>query len=193
MISPAHHTELAALAQRIEQENACPVLSAQATQLVMGRGAYRVPLVIIGEAPGRQEDETGQPFMGAAGKLLDSLLADNGLDRDDPYITNIVKYRPLDNRDPSREEKAAFLPYLKEELALLQPKLVLTLGRHAMSYFLPDATIGEAHGQPQQWSEGGLSFTLLPLYHPSATIYNKQVRQALHDEFTQVPTLLSSL
>lgn len=181
--------QLDALQQVILSDNACPELAAQATQLVMGAGNPNADIVFIGEAPGKKEDETGQPFVGAAGKFLNEMLATVGLDRSDIYITNIVKYRPPGNRDPSRAEKATFWPYLLRQLQIIRPKVVVTLGRHSMNYFLPDAVIGDVHGQPQRVVIDGLELTVLPLYHPAAALYNGGLRQTLLDDFLQVRRL----
>ena len=161
-------------------------LKANATQLVMGAGNPNADIVFIGEAPGKKEDEQGVPFVGAAGKFLDKMLVQAGLDRGDVYITNIVKYRPPDNRDPSTAEKAAFLPYLLRELEIIKPKVVVTLGRHSMEYFLPGAQIGEVHGRLYQVAVDGQNFTIAPLYHPAAALYNGSLRQILIDDFISV-------
>ena len=140
-------TELDALAQQIADEKVCPELASQATQLVFGAGNPEADIVFIGEAPGKKEDETGEPFVGAAGKFLNEMLASIGLERKDIYITNIVKYRPPDNRDPLPDEKKEFLPYLQTQLEIIQPKVVVTLGRHSTNCFLPDLQISKAHGE----------------------------------------------
>lgn len=127
--------------------NICPDLAQGATQLVMGHGNPKADIVFIGEAPGKNEDLQGIPFVGAAGKLLDEMLAESNIQRSDVYITNIVKYRPPNNRDPWPEEKRAFWPYLLRELKVIQPKAVVTLGRHSMEYFLPNKKITEVHGK----------------------------------------------
>src|SRR5665213_4299273 len=114
----------------ILNQNVCPQLAATATQLVFGDGNPDADIVFIGEAPGKNEDEQGLPFVGAAGKFLNEMLAGIGLVRADVYITNIVKYRPPDNRDPLPNEKAEFLPFLQSQLEVIKPKLVITLGRH---------------------------------------------------------------
>lgn len=132
------------------KNNVCPDLAKTAKQLVMGDGNPDADIVFIGEAPGKKEDEQGIPFVGASGKLLNEMLHSIGLERSDIYITNIVKYRPPNNRDPREDEKAAFLPYLEEQLEVIQPKIVITLGRHSMNCFLPDLLISEVHGQPQR-------------------------------------------
>ena len=112
------------------------------------------------------------------------------MERSDVYITNIVKYRPPNNRDPKPAEKEAFWPYLLKQLEIIQPKVVITLGRHSMNYFLPDASIGEAHGQPQQVKFGKQALTVIPLYHPAAALYNGSLRQTLIDDFLTVPKLI---
>ena len=131
----------------ISQKNICPDLAKMATHLVMGDGNPDADIVFIGEAPGKKEDETGLPFVGAAGKFLDEMLASIGFNRSDIYITNIVKYRPPNNRDPLPDEKKVFWPYLVRQLVIIQPKVIVTLGRHSMEYFLPNAKISQVHGQ----------------------------------------------
>lgn len=134
----------------IVTKNICPDLAKTATQLVFGDGNANAEIVMIGEAPGKKEDEQGLPFVGAAGKFLNEMLDSIGLNRGDIYITNIVKYRPPGNRDPSPEEKTAFLPFLKRQLEVIEPKIVITLGRHSMECFLPGFQIGKIHGQPKR-------------------------------------------
>lgn len=136
--------------QAILDNNICPDLAATATNLVMGDGNVNADIVFIGEAPGKNEDEQGLPFVGAAGRFLNEMLAAAGMDRGDVYITNIVKYRPPDNRDPLPDEKKAFWPYLLKQLQIIEPKVVITLGRHSMEYFLPGMYIGQIHGQPKR-------------------------------------------
>lgn len=134
----------------ILSSNICPDLAQTATQLVMGHGNASARVVFIGEAPGKNEDLQGIPFVGAAGKLLEEMLAQAGMSREDVYITNIVKYRPPNNRDPLPDEKASFLPYLKRELEVIRPIVIATLGRHSMEFFLPGKRISEIHGQPKR-------------------------------------------
>lgn len=184
---------LDALAADIVSRDVTPELSSQATQLVMGDGNLDANIVFIGEAPGKKEDEQGIPFIGAAGKFLDVMLEAAGMERSDVYITNIVKYRPPNNRDPSAEEKAAFWPYLVQQLEIIQPKVVVTLGRHSMSYFLPDASIGDVHGQPHRVQVGDRNITVIPLYHPAAALYNGSLRQTLIDDFVAVPGIIAAL
>src|SRR3546814_5139610 len=124
-------SQLSNLAAEIREKGITPDLAAQATNLVMGDGDLDAEIVFIGEAPGKNEDEQGLPFVGAAGKFLNEMLAAAGMERKDVYITNIVKYRPPNNRDPLPEETAAFWPYLLKQLQIIQPKVVITLGRHS--------------------------------------------------------------
>lgn len=183
------------LENEIKQKNICPDLAAQATQLVMGDGNLDADIVFIGEAPGKKEDLEGRPFIGASGRLLETLLDSVALNREDVYITNIVKYRPPNNRDPSKAEKAAFAPFLTEQLRIINPKVVVTLGRHSMEYFLPDATIGDVHGLPQmitlEGAQKGQVVTLVPLYHPAAALFNGGLRQTLMDDFQIVSQIVA--
>jgi uracil-DNA glycosylase family 4 len=186
-------TKLERIAADIRDKNVCPDLAKTATQLVMGDGNIDAEIVFIGEAPGKKEDEQGLPFVGAAGKFLNEMLAAAGMERKDVYITNIVKYRPPGNRDPLPEEKAAFWPYLLKQLEIIQPKVVVTLGRHSMEYFLPGMKIGEIHGQPKRVEFGDASLVIMPLFHPAAALYNGSLRQTLIDDFLKVPEVISQL
>lgn len=174
------------IAADIVQNNICPDLAKTAKNLVFGEGSPNAKIIFIGEAPGRFEDETGLPFVGAAGKFLDELLASVDLKRQDVYITSIVKYRPPKNRDPKPDEKAAFWPYLQAQLEVIAPQLIVTLGRHSLNCFLPKAIIGSVHGQLQQWH----GYRVLPLYHPAASLYNRSVRQTIIDDFALIKTSL---
>ncbi len=143
-------TLLDELKARIEASGITPELKSQAAQLVFGEGNPDADVLFIGEAPGKQEDLQGKPFVGASGKFLDEMLESIGMKREDIYITNIVKYRPPNNRDPLPEEKKAFLPYLQEQLEIIQPKIIVTLGRHSGGAFLPDLHISQDHGKPKR-------------------------------------------
>src|SRR3990167_8933884 len=170
----------------IIKQKICPELAASATQLVFGDGSAKAELVFIGEAPGKSEDEQGLPFVGAAGRFLNEMLAMIGLGRGDVYITNIVKYRPPDNRDPYPDEKAAFLPFLRAQLEVIKPKIVITLGRHSMECFLPGLQISKCHVQPKRYQ----GQVYLPLFHPAAALYNGAMRQTLIDDFMKIPQIL---
>ncbi len=177
----------------ILDKNVCPDLAKTATNLVMGDGNIDADVVFIGEAPGKNEDLQGLPFVGAAGKFLNEMLATIGMDRSDVYITNIVKYRPPNNRDPLPDEKKAFWPYLTRQLAVLQPKIVVTLGRHSMEYFLPGKRITDIHGQPKRISFGTQKVIILPLYHPAAALYNGSLRETLIEDFAGIPEIIKQI
>lgn len=177
----------------ILKNNICPDLAREATNLVMGDGNIDADIILIGEAPGKNEDEQGLPFVGAAGKFLDSMLESAGIKRSDVYITNIVKYRPPNNRDPEPDEKAAFWPYLVRQLDVIQPKIVVTLGRHSMEYFLPDRKISEIHGQPKRIQFGQSKIVVVPLYHPAAALYNGGMRATLTDDFNKLLKIIEIL
>lgn len=181
--------QLEDLKREILDNNVCPELASGATQLVMGDGNPGADVVFIGEAPGAQEDEQGLPFVGRAGQFLNDMLQLINLSRADVYITNIVKYRPPNNRDPSDEEKAEFLPYLLKQIAIIKPKVIVTLGRHSMEAFLPGLRISQAHGQPKR--KAGLVY--MPLYHPAAALYNGGMRETLIEDFKKIPKVIEQL
>ncbi len=178
--------QLDEIAARILKDNICPELAETATQLVFGDGNPDSEIVLIGEAPGKNEDLQGKPFVGAAGKFLNEMLEMIGLNRKDVYITNIVKYRPPNNRDPLPEEKAVFLPFLQSQLEVIQPAVVVTLGRHSLNCFLPDLQIGQVHGQPKRYK----GQVYVPLFHPAAALYNGAMRQTLIDDFNKIPEII---
>lgn len=175
--------------QKILDDKVTPELAATATQLVFGDGNPEAEIVFIGEAPGKNEDLQGKPFVGAAGQFLNEMLEMIGLKREDIYITNIVKYRPPNNRDPLPDEKDVFLPYLEAQLEVIQPVLVVTLGRHSLSCFLPDLSISQCHGQPKRYK----GRVYLPLFHPAAALYNGGMRQTLIDDFVLIPAIIKKL
>lgn len=178
---------LAALANEIRVCTACP-LHRSARQAVPGEGTGESGVFFLGEAPGYHEDVQGRPFVGAAGQLLDDLLAEIGLDRNKVFITNVVRHRPPENRDPLPEEMAACDVWLRRHLALLRPRVVATLGRHAMSKFLPGESISRIHGKPRQL-DGVLIF---PMYHPAAALHQPTLREALVADFRSLATLLAT-
>jgi uracil-DNA glycosylase len=189
MATKDKQTKLDEIKQQILDDKVCADLASTATQLVFGDGDIDADLVFIGEAPGKNEDLQGKPFVGAAGKFLNEMLEMIGLKREQIYITNIVKYRPPNNRDPLPEEKSAFLPYLEAQLDAIQPKLVITLGRHSLNCFLPDLSISQVHGQPKRFK----GRVYLPLFHPAAALYNGGMRQTLIDDFAKIPVILTKL
>jgi uracil-DNA glycosylase len=150
----------------------------EATNLVPGEGDPRAEVVFVGEAPGASEDKQGRPFVGSAGKLLDRLLEDAGLERADVFITNVVKARPPGNRDPKADEVEHHFPWLTAQLEVIRPRLVVPLGRHALGRFAADAKISQVHGRTVE-AEGR---TLFPMYHPAAALHNQSLRATLHDD-----------
>ncbi len=185
--------DLDMIKQQILDDNICSELAAGATQLVFADGSANAKVVFIGEAPGKKEDLQGKPFIGAAGKFLDEMLNMVGLKRSDVYITNIVKYRPPNNRDPEPAEKQAFLPYLVRQLEVIKPILVVALGRHSMEAFLPGLKISQIHGQLKRITFGTEKLVVLPLFHPAAALYNGGLRQTLIDDFARIPLIIKKL
>lgn len=184
----------------ILDKNVCSNLAQTAKQLVIGDGDANANIVFIGEAPGKNEDEQGLPFVGAAGKFLNEMLASIGLERSDVYVTNIVKYRPPNNRDPLPEEKKEFFPYLLEQLAVIQPEVIIPLGRHSMGAFLQGMRISEVHGKAYRrklkisskyTDTDTLSVVIMPLYHPAAALYNGGLRETLIQDFAQVAEIIN--
>lgn len=176
-------------------EKACQcTLRNSATRAVFGSGNPHARVVFIGEAPGKKEDETGVPFVGAAGKFLDEMLNTIGMKRDDIYITNIVKYRPPDNRDPEPQEKEDCKAWLYEELATIKPLLVVFLGRHSMNHFFPLEKISNVHGKLMIKQINGIPTRFfLPLYHPAAALYNGSLREELLYDFKKIPMILKKI
>ena len=140
------------------------------TQVVRGAGAKRARVLFLGEAPGAAEDRVGQPFVGAAGRLFGRLLEQNGLNRADVYVTNTVACRPPANRTPHTSEVKAHTPWLEQQLRLVRPEVVVTLGRVALTWFIPGAKVTELTGVPQRIEWHGRELTLLPLLHPAAAL-----------------------
>jgi uracil-DNA glycosylase family 4 len=167
------------LRQEIRKHGGCGFEPCEsATNMVPGEGNTDADVMLVGEAPGKSEDEQGRPFVGRAGKLLDELLAVAGLERGDVYITNVVKARPPGNRDPKAGEVAHHMPWLEAELALVQPRLVIPLGRHALAHFSDDTKISEVHGT--ELTEKGRS--LFPMYHPAAALRGGGLRETLFED-----------
>lgn len=155
---------------------------------VIGEGSHQAKIIIIGEAPGKNEALTGRPFCGAAGKILDELLASIGLARAEVYITNIVKDRPPENRDPLPEEIDYYAPFLDQQLEIIKPTVIVTLGRFSMIYLLnkfalPEGPIGQLHGQIFKVKTNFGLINFIPLYHPAAAIYNQALKATLIEDF----------
>ena len=166
-----------------------------ATQAVFGDGNAESKIVFIGEAPGKKEDIEGKPFIGAAGKFLSEMLEGIKMKRENIYITNIVKYRPPDNRDPEPSEKEDCNPWLIEELKIINPQLIVFLGRHSMLRFFPMEKISDVHGKLliKTIPELGKKQTFLPLYHPAAALYNGGMRKTLIKDFNKIPKALEKI
>ena len=186
----------AVLAQ-VQQEAAvclkCP-LSRTRTCAVPGEGASSAKVLLIGEGPGKHEDLQGRPFVGAAGRVLNELLESIQMRREDIFISNVVKCRPPQNRDPRPDEVEACWPYLERQVAALNPKLVVLLGRHAMDRFLPNQRISHDHGKAKRRSIKGLGTRVyFPVYHPAAALYNPKLLEALRADFAKIPPLLKKI
>lgn len=163
----------------------------------MGEGNIESPLAFVGEAPGRKEDETGRPFVGSAGKLLDQLLSHIGLDRSEVYITNVVKCRPPGNRRPKSGEVRSCTPYLDEQLTAISPRVIAPMGNSAAAYLLrrfglERASIGEIHGRAFDVEAPWGRAVLFPLYHPAAVLYNRGLEAELTEDFESLKALLDS-
>ena len=178
---------LRSLAGEIKACTACP-LHRSARQAVPGEGTGESGIFFLGEAPGYNEDVQGRPFVGAAGQLLDELLAGIGLDRGKVFITNVVRHRPPENRDPLPDEVTACDMWLRRHLEILKPKVVVTLGRHAMYKFFPSESISRIHGKARQ--HDGL--TIFPIYHPAAALHQPALRTALEADFAALASLLAT-
>lgn len=185
--------ELIKLHKKFHHANKCG-LKETAIQPVFGNGNPDTDIVFIGEAPGKKEDQTGIPFVGAAGKFLAEMLGTIKMKREDVYITNIVKYRPPENRDPTPLEKEQCADWLKAELEFIKPTLIIFLGRHSMNHFFPDLKISDAHGILIKTSLYNFpTHHFLPLYHPAAALYNGGLRMELLKDFAKIPGILKKI
>jgi uracil-DNA glycosylase family 4 len=156
------------------------------TQTVPGEGPEDAEIMFIGEAPGFHEDRQGRPFVGAAGKFLEELLASIGLQREEVYICNVIKCRPPGNRDPLSDEIEACKPFLDRQIELIQPKLIVTLGRHSMARYFPNTQITRIHGQPKRI--GGRIY--YPMFHPAAALHQPKWRSAVEEDMLKIPQIL---
>ncbi|MDP1884668.1 MAG: uracil-DNA glycosylase [Candidatus Moranbacteria bacterium] len=169
-------------------------LRSTCSRVVFGEGDPEAEIMFIGEAPGKKEDETGQPFVGAAGKFLNEMLASVKFKREDVYIANVCKCRPPENRDPSPEEIAACWPWLLEQIKIIRPKLIATLGRHSMERFLPGQKISQIHGTLVIKTIPGIGKqNFYTLYHPAAALYNGSMREILLKDFQKIPKVLAKI
>jgi len=178
-------TELEALEAEVARCTKCPLHQGR-NNAVPGAGPADADVMFVGEAPGFHEDQQGLPFVGAAGKFLDELLATIDLKREDVYITNVIKCRPPGNRDPRQNEINTCEPYLDRQIALIQPKMIVTLGRFSMARAFPDAKISRVHGQPRK-IDGILYY---PLYHPAAALHQPSLRPTIEADVQRIPELI---
>jgi len=164
------------------------------TQVVPGEGSVDAEIMFVGEGPGQKEDELGRPFVGAAGKFLDEMLGIINLKREEVYIANIVKCRPPQNRDPLPEEAAECWPWLIEQIRIIQPKLIVTLGRHSMERFLPNQKISQIHGRAMRREIDDIGKQVFyTLYHPAAALYNGSMRELLIKDFKRIPKVIEKI
>ncbi|MBI4220784.1 MAG: uracil-DNA glycosylase [Chloroflexi bacterium] len=180
---------MAAIAAEVRRCTRCSLAQTR-TNAVPGEGTSSPTVMFIGEGPGFNEDQQGRPFVGRAGQLLDELLASVPLRREDVFITNVVKCRPPENREPAPEEISACAPFLEAQIELLRPRVIATLGRHSLARFVPEARISTEHGRILRWR----GFVLLPLYHPAAALRSTAVLSALEADIRRLPeAVLESL
>lgn len=171
--------DLSRLEQEAANDDALPL---RGSNLVFGEGSIDCDVMFIGEAPGRKEDELRRPFVGRSGQLLDKNLKKIGWKREDVYITNIVKRRPPENRDPSPEEIAAYKPYLTRQIEIIKPKVVVPLGRFSMNYFLPEAKISRDQGKTFSMGD----YLLIPMFHPAAALRGTGVMKKFEKTFLKL-------
>ncbi len=191
MTEAERRTALEAIAAEVRACTACR-LHAGRTQAVPGEGHPSTEVLFVGEGPGYNEDRQGRPFVGAAGSFLTELLGSVGWRRDEVFITNVVKCRPPDNRDPEPDEIAACAPFLRRQVEALDPALIVTLGRYSMGRFMPGARIGQVHGttSPADPETGARDAEVFAMYHPAAALHQGSLRRTLIDDMARVPGAL---
>lgn len=184
--------ELLKLKKEMEDDKSLP-LREGATQLVFGDGNPNAEVYCLGEGPGYHEDRQGKPFVGQAGQLLNRLLESINLKREDVYISNVVRFRPPQNRDPLPEEIAAFQPYVDREIEIINPKIIVTLGRFSMGKFLPYAKISSVHGKPAVIEWRNKKIIVVPMYHPAAALRAGAIMQQIKEDFKVIPEMLEEV
>ncbi len=188
---PTGRETKAAALQKIAEEIAQFPLYPTATNPVPGEGNPDAEILFVGEAPGFHEDKAGRPFVGAAGKFLDEMLKSIELNRDDVFITNVVKYRPPENRDPEKGEIASSFAWLKRQIEIIDPKIIVTLGRHSMSVFLPEVgKISAVHGRAFRKPDGRV---YLPFFHPAAGLHQASLKSTIEADFLKLPKVIALL
>ena len=184
--------QLVELFKEVKACRRCPLAETR-TQTVFGAGNANADLMFVGEAPGAQEDLQGIPFVGRAGNLLNELLAENGLNRDDVFIANVLKSRPPANRDPQPEEIDACKPYLFRQVELIEPTVICTLGNFATKLLTGSNTgITRVHGTPQEHRVGERTVQIFPIFHPAAGLRTPSVKEKLREDFRKLPALLAA-
>ena len=181
-------SDLTDLYERVKVCDKC-ILAQGRTHAVPGEGPPDADIMFIGEGPGFHEDRKGVPFVGAAGNLLEELLGSIDLTREDVYIANVVKCRPPGNRDPKPEEIAACRPYLDQQIDIVRPRLIVTLGRFSMQRYFPGASISRIHGQPKR--VGNMIY--YPMFHPAAALHQPRWRGMVEEDILKIPELLAKL
>ncbi len=184
--------QLANLKKKMNEDMSLPLRDG-ATQLVFGEGDPDAVIYFLGEGPGYHEDRLGRPFVGMAGKLLDEVNSTIGLKRSDVYISNVVRFRPPSNRDPEESEIAAFQPYVDEEIKIIKPKVIVTLGRFSMGKFFPGERITNIHGKPRKIHWQGLDLVVIPMYHPAVALRNGNMMTSFKEDFKIIPQVLENL
>lgn len=190
MITQEKQTQLDKIAQEIKSFKDLAI-ARSATNAVPGEGCPDAQIMFIGEAPGFNEDKQGRPFVGQAGKLLEKMLTEVlNIDRNDVYITNIVKFRPPENRDPLPDEIEACRVWLDKQITIIHPQIIVTLGRFSMAKFIPDVTISRVHGQPRFVIFQDTRYTVFPMYHPAAALRAGEVMKQFREDFGKLKSLL---
>lgn len=178
------------LNQKLEAAASTLPLAEKSEDIVPGEGAVDATIMFIGEAPGYHETVQRRPFVGRSGQLFRQTLTEIGVLDTDIYISNVVKARPPENRDPSPAEIQAYKPFLNQEIEIIQPTLVVTLGRFSMAKFLPDVKISQVHGRLHRINWYNRLLYILPMYHPSAALRGTKIKQTFVDDFKKIPKLL---
>lgn len=185
--------QLEKLNLEMSQCTKCP-LRGDCQRVVFGAGDPEAEIMFIGEAPGKKEDELGIPFMGSTGRILDKMLEGIKIKREDVYLTNICKCRPPENRDPLPEEIELCSPWLEKQIQIINPKIIVTLGRFALNYFLSEAKISQVHGNISEINIEKIGkIKLFPLHHPAAARINRQTRALFTQDFQKIPNILNQI
>ena len=187
--APGAERAAIALDEVAAEVRVCPKceLARTRTHAVPGEGHPTARIMLIGEGPGWHEDQQGRPFVGNAGRFLNELLAKAGLQREDVFVTNVVKCRPPGNRDPMPDEIAACAPYLDRQIAAIDPEVIVTLGRFSMARWFPGERISRIHGQPKRDGRR----LIVPMYHPAAALHQGSLRGAIEEDFARLPKILA--